>query len=46
MSAAVCWITDYYAEECRERACVHSPLLTHPCLVRAEHTDKEDSDAS
>lgn len=46
MNHHVCWITDYFAEECWERACVHSPNLIHPCLVRNERTDQEDSDVS
>jgi hypothetical protein len=32
----LCWITDYFAAECRERACTHSPNPPHPCLPAGE----------
>lgn len=46
MSNHICWITDYVAEECWERACIHSPSPAHPCLVRDERNDKEEADAA
>lgn len=32
----ICWITDYFAAECHERACIHSPNPLHPCVIRDE----------
>lgn len=44
---AVCWITDFFAAECRERACTHSPNPPHPCVPRgAEPADEEVRDVA
>lgn len=32
----VCWITDYYIEECKLRACIHSSKPLHPCTFHDE----------
>jgi hypothetical protein len=42
MSAAVCWITDYYLKECKLRACVHSPDPLHPCTFNDEDNNEND----
>lgn len=42
MNATVCWLTDYYVEECKRRACIHSSKPLHLCTS----DDEEDSDGS
>lgn len=44
---ALCWITDYFAAECRQRACTHSPNPPHPCLPEGDdRTDEEVPDVA
>lgn len=42
--ATVCWITDYYLPECKQRACVHSSKRLHPCMSEDEQAEKEEVD--
>lgn len=46
MTNHICWITDYVADECQQRACTHSPSLFHPCIPLADLCPYQAADAA
>ena len=44
MDHTVCWMTDYFAAECWQRACIGSPSPLLPCAGREEAQEKETGD--
>lgn len=46
MKDFLCWMTDYFAPECWQRACVDSDDPTLPCRMRQDYIDKETAGVS